>query len=79
MVRHSCFLVETLILVLASSLGLLATLHAGALIMLTLADLCDDAGLGAAALETLQSAVDGLALFDMDLRHLYFPPSEVSG
>ena len=71
-------LIETL-LVLASSLRLLATLHAGALIMLSLADLGDDASLGAATLETLQSAVDGLAVLNMDLRHLYFPPSEVSG
>ena len=71
-------LIETL-LVLASSLRLLATLHAGALIMLSLANLGNNASLGAATLETLQSAIDGLAVLNMDLRHLYFPPSEVSG
>ena len=43
------FLVE-LLLVLASGLGLLAALHAGALVVLTLTNLGDDTGLGAATL-----------------------------
>ena len=80
--RHGTFFgrsIEPLVLVLASGLRLLAALHAGALVVLSLTDLGDDAGLGAAALETLQSAVDGLAILHVDLRHLYFPPSEVSG
>ena len=47
--------------------------------MLSLADLGNDASLGAAALKTLQCAVDGLAVLHMNFRHLYFPPSEVSG
>ena len=47
--------------------------------MLSLANLGDHASLGAAALKPLERAVDGLAVLDMDLRHLYFPPSEVSG
>ena len=67
------------LLVLASGLRLLAALDAGAFIMLSLADLGNDASLGAAALKTLQSAVDGFVFSYMDLRHLYFPPSEVSG
>ena len=71
-------LIETL-LVLASSLRLLATLDAGAFIMLSLTDFGDDASLCTATLKTLQCAVDGLAVLNMDLRHLYFPPSEVSG
>ena len=71
-------LIETL-LVLASGLRLLATLDAGALIMLSLTDLGDDARLGAGTLEPLQCAVDGLAVLHMNFRHLYFPPSEVSG
>ena len=71
-------LIETL-LVLASGLRLLATLDAGALIMLSLTDLGDDARLGAGTLKTLQCAVDGLAVLHMNFRHLYFPPSEVSG
>ena len=71
-------LIETL-LVLTSSLGLLATLDAGALIMLSFTNLSDDAGLGAATLKTLQCAINGLAVLHVDLRHLYFPPSEVSG
>ena len=71
-------LIETL-LVLASSLRLLATLDAGAFIMLSLTDFSDDASLCTATLKTLQCAVDGLAVLNMDLRHLYFPPSEISG
>ena len=47
--------------------------------MLSLADLGDHARLGTAALKPLQCAVYGLAVLHMDLRHLYFPPSEVSG
>jgi hypothetical protein len=47
--------------------------------MLSFTDLGDDTSLGAATLKTLQGAVDGLAVLHMDLRHLYFPPSEVSG
>ena len=67
------------LLVLASGLRLLAPLHAGTLVVLSFPDLGQDAGLGAAALETLQRAVDGFIFLHMDLRHLYFPPSEVSG
>ena len=67
------------LLVLASGLGLLAALDTGAFIVLSLPHFRNDAGLGAAALKTLQCAVDGLAVLHMDLRHLYFPPSEVSG
>ena len=77
-VRYFCFLVETL-LVLTSGLRLLATLHAGAFIMLSLANLGDNACLSAATLKTLQCAIDGFAFLDMNLRHLYFPPSETSG
>jgi len=47
--------------------------------MLSLANLGDNACLSAATLETLQCAIDGFAFLDMNLRHLYFPPSEVSG
>ena len=79
MVQHLLFaLIETL-LVLTSSLRLLATLDTGAHIILFLANIGDDAGLGTATLKPFQSAIDGFAFLDMDLRHLYFPPSEVSG
>ena len=61
------------LLVLASGLRLLAPLHAGTLVMLPFPDLGQDASLGAAALETLQRAVDGFIFLHMDLRHLYFP------
>ena len=47
--------------------------------MLSLANLGDNACLSAATLETLQCAIDGFAFLDMNLRHLYFPPSETSG
>ena len=67
------FLVE-LLLVLASGLGLLAALDAGALVMLTLTDLGEDTGLGAAALKTLQGAIQRLVLSNMDFRHLFSLP-----
>ena len=78
MTQLSFALIETL-LVLASSLRLLATLDAGAFIMLSLTDFGDDASLCTATLKTLQCAVDGLAVLHMNFRHLYFPPSAVSG
>jgi hypothetical protein len=46
------------LLVLTSGLRLLATLDAGALIMLSLTNLSQNTSLSAATLETLQSAVD---------------------
>ena len=73
-----CGLVE-LLAVLAGSLGLLAALDAGALVMLALTDLGQHAGLGAAALKALQSALQRLVLSDTDFRHLYFPPSGAAG
>ena len=69
----------TLITVLARSLRLLAALDAGALVALALTHLGQDARLGAASLETLQSAVQGLALLDMNFGHLCFPPSDTPG
>ena len=47
--------------------------------MLSLTNLSQDACLGTATLETLQSAIDGLAIFYTNLRHLYFPPSRMPG
>ena len=73
MVRHSCFLVETLILVLASSLRLLAALDAGALVVFLLPQVGQDASLGAGALEALESSIQRLVLFDVNFRHSIFP------
>ena len=69
----------SLVSVLAGSLGLLTALDAGALIALTLTHLCQDAGLRAASLETLQSAIQGLAFLDVYFGHLFFPPSDAPG
>ena len=41
--------------------------------MLTLADLGEDAGLGAAALEALQSALQRLIFTNTNFRHFIFP------
>jgi hypothetical protein len=71
--------VRTLVLVFPSGLGLLAALDAGTLVVLSFANLSKNARLSAAALKTLQGAVDVLALFDMNFRHLYFPPSRMPG
>ena len=76
--RFLVFLVE-LLAVLASGLGLLAALDAGALVMLALTDLSQDTRLGAAALEALQSALQRLIFTNTDFRHLYFPPSGAAG
>ena len=55
--------------VLASCLALLLPFQAGADIMLTLADFLLDAGLLHAALETLESILQGLLFLDLDFRH----------
>ena len=67
-------LIETLVAVLASSLRLLATLDAGALVMLSAADLSQDASLSAATLKTLQSAIQRLVFLNMNFRHLFSLP-----
>jgi hypothetical protein len=72
-------LIVSLVAILPCRLALLATLHAGALVMLSLTDLGQNAGLGTAALETLQRAVQRLIFLDVNFRHLYFPPSAASG
>ena len=74
-----CHLIVTLVAVLTRSLGLLAALDAGAFIALSATHLRQNAGLGAASLKTLQSAVQGLAFLDMDCGHLCFPPSDAPG
>ena len=47
--------------------------------MLSLTDLGNHASLGAAALKTLQRAVDGLAVSFTWISDIYISPSEVSG
>jgi len=65
-----------LLTVLAGSLGLLAALHTGTLVVLTLADLGQHSGLGAAALEALQSALQRLVFSYTDFRHyISLPPA----
>lgn len=66
-------LVVALILVLACGFRFLAALDAGALIVLLLPQIGQDAGLGAATLESLERIVQRLILFDVDFRH--FIPS----
>ena len=72
-----CHLIE-LFPISPGSLRLLAALNAGTLVMLTLTNLGQHTRLGTAALKTLQRVVQGLALFDMDLRHCISPPSEAA-
>ena len=64
-----CKFLVILLAVLAGGLRLLAALHARALIVLTPANLGQNARLGAAALETLQRVLQGLAVLHMDFRH----------
>ena len=63
----------SLVSVLAGSLGLLAALDAGALVVLLAAQIRHDAGLGTAALKSLERVVQRLVLLDVDFRH--FIPS----
>ena len=62
-------------LVLAGSLGFLAALNAGALVVLLLAQVSQNSGLRAGALEALQSSIQRLVFLDMDFRHsISLPP-----
>ena len=73
-------LIITLILVLTSSLRLLAALYAGALVVLLLAEIREDASLCTAALESLQSIVQRLVFLYMDFRHfISLPPNTSHG
>ena len=63
--------IVTLVLVLAGGLGFLAALDAGALVVLLLTEIGQNAGLCAAALESLQSIVQRLVLLDVDFRHVF--------
>ena len=66
-------LIITLVAILTSRLRLLAALDTGAFVALSLTDLSEDACLGAASLESLQSAVQGLAFLDVNFGQLLFP------
>ena len=63
--------IVTLVLVLASGLGFLTALDAGALVVLLLSEVGQNAGLRAAALESLQSVVQRLVFLDVDFRHVF--------
>ena len=66
-----CRLVITLILVLACSLALLAALYARALIILSLSEVSQNTCLSSVTLKSLQSAIERLVLFNVNLRHLF--------
>ena len=63
------------VLALAGRLGLLLTLHAGLLVMLSLTDLSNNARTRALPLESPQSTFQGFILTNTDLRHLVSLPS----
>ena len=58
-------------LVLASGFRLLTALDAGAFVVFSFTNLGNHARLGAAPFKTFERAVNGLAVFYMNLRHLY--------
>ena len=64
-------LVISLVLVLACCFALFAALYAGALIVLSLSEVSEDACLSGVALKSLKSAVERLILFYVDFRHLF--------
>lgn len=61
----------SLILVLAGSLALFTTLYAGALVVLLLSQILENACLGAATLESFKSIVQRFIFLDIDFRHLF--------
>ena len=69
--------VRTLVFILASSLGLFTPLHARALVILLLAQVGEDAGLGTAALKTLQRIIQSFIFLHIDLRHEFPSPQNV--
>ncbi len=69
--RCSFLLIITFVLVFACGFGFLAALNAGALVILLLAKIRENAGLCTAAFETLQCAVQGFVFLDVNFRHLY--------
>ena len=64
-------LVISLVLILACSLALLTTLNAGALVVLLLSQVCQNAGLCTTALKSFKSIVQRLVFLDIDFRHLF--------
>ena len=62
-------LIVTLIFILARSFGFLAALYARALVIFLLAQIGQDAGLRAAAFESLQRIVQRLVLLHVNFRH----------
>ena len=70
---HSGILIIALVLILASSLGLLAALYAGALVKFLLAEVSEDASLCAVSLKTLKSTVKRLVLLNDYFAHSLIP------
>ena len=78
--RSGCFLMRllvALVFILAGGFGFLTPLDAGALIILLLAQVGENAGLGTAAFETLQSIVQSFIFLHVDLRHEFPSPQNV--
>ena len=63
--------VITLILIFTRSFGFFTTLYAGALVILFLTEIRQNAGLCTTAFKTLKSAVQRFILFYVDFRHLF--------
>ena len=69
-------LIIALVFILACGFGFLTAFHAGALVILLLPKVSQNAGLCTAAFETLQGIVQRLILFYVDFRHfISLPPT----
>ena len=69
-------LIVTFVFILACGLRFLTALHAGALVILFLAQISQNTGLRTAALEAFQRIVQRLILFYVDFRHfISLPPA----
>jgi hypothetical protein len=60
---------EALVFILSRRLGLFAAFDAGALIVFLLAEIRQNASLGAIALKSFQGTIQGLIILDMNFRH----------
>ncbi len=69
---------QRLILSLSGGFGFLLSLYAGLLVVLSLSDLGENAGLSALSFESSQSTIQGFVFLDADFCHLVFPPSALT-
>ena len=69
---------KRLILSLSGGFGLLLSLNAGLLVVLSLSDFGENAGFRTLSFKSSQSTIQGFIFLDADFCHLVFPPSALT-